>query len=190
MEEFPLISDSYGTGDYGDYLVEIRERLNVVIDHFLFATLPGASKDESVHLQIARQGMDELNKGIKKDFYKRKKDAKHSGGYELSSCFQISYDIRKATSTLTDADEFVRVYTHVFLNPPYGLRFESGFGGRRICSQTIAKLFGDLSGFTIRRWSSDWPPYFDAGNEWGGAYLWTLVSDDGRGWWVGSSATD
>lgn len=200
MDEFQLISDSFGTGEHGEYLADLEERLHVVVDCFLFATPLGAAAVEAVHQQLARQGMDERFKRNEEYFANLKRNvladpdcfmnAVDPDKLGPSDRFHIRYEIDNATSSLADLDDFVREYTYAFTDPPYGMGCSDEKEKLTICSQTMTRLFGDLSDFTIRKWSTDWSNYFDAGNEWWGAYLWTLVSDDGRGWWIGASTTD
>lgn len=40
------------------------------------------------------------------------------------------------------------------------------------------------------RWEGDWSPYFDAGREWGQAFVWTVRTDDDHIVAVGRSVTD
>lgn len=200
MAVFPLITDSFGTGEHGDYLADLEERLHVVVECFCFATPPNTADDETVHEQIARRGMDERSKRNEEYFANLKRNvigdpdrfmnAVDPDKLGPSDRFCLNYDIRKATSSLIDVHDFVRKYTYAFTDPPHGIRCRDQDEKLGVCSQTLTRLFGDLSEFTIREWSTDWSNYFDAGNEWWGAFLWTLVSDESRGWWVGASTTD
>lgn len=200
MDEFQLTSDSFGTGEHGDYLADLKERLLVVVEFFLFATPPGNSDSETIHARVARQGMEERFKRNEEYFANLKRNVIADPDHFMNAVdpnklgpsdrFYITYDFDKATSSTIDRAGFVSEYTYAFTDPPYGIRCANDDEKRTICSQTITRLFGDLSDFTIRKWSTNWSNYFDAGNEWWGAFLWTLVSDDGRGWWVGASATD
>ena len=200
MDEFKLISDSFGTGEHGAYLVDLGERLNVVVECFLFAVPLIAADVETVHQQLARSGMDESFKRNEEYFANLKRNVLANSGRFMNAVdpnklgpsdrFYLTYEIDKATSSLIAVDEFVSEYTYAFTDPPYGIRSANDAESQAICSYTMARLFGDLSHFSICKWSTNWFNYFDAGNEWWGAFLWTLVSDDGRGWWVGASATD
>jgi hypothetical protein len=196
---YNLITDSFGTGEHGDYLADLAQRLNVVVECFLFATPLSTADDENVHKQIARQGMDERSNRNEEYFANLKQYAIANPDllYPIdpnklgpTDRFCLNYDIHNATSSLVDVEDFVRDYTYAFTTPPYGIRCAENDEKHAICSQTMTRLFGNLSNFTVRKWSTDWSNYFDAGNEWWGAFLWTLVSNDGRGWWVGASATD
>lgn len=199
MAEFRLISDSFGTGEHGAYLSDLEERLNVVVECFLFETPPGSADDPAVHLQIAHQGMCERSGRNEEYFANLKRNASADPDKFMdfvdpsklgpTDRFCLDHDISKATCVEVESKDFTREYIHAFTDPPYGLRCPDD-EKLDICLQTMTRLFGDLSSFTIRKWSTDWSNYFDAGNEWWGAYLWTLVSDDGRGWWVGASTTD
>ncbi|WP_145051409.1 hypothetical protein [Lignipirellula cremea] len=200
MNEFQLISDSFGTGEHGNHLADLEQRLHVVVECFLFATPLSTADVEAVHEQLARQGMDERFKRNEEYFANLKRNVVADPDRFMNTVdpdklgpsdrFYIKYEIDNATSSLVDMDEFVREYTYAFTDPPYGIRCSCDDEKRAICSQSMTRLFGDLSDFTIRKWSTDWSNYFDAGNEWWGAFLWTLVSDDGRGWWIGASTTD
>lgn len=199
MGEFQLITDSFGTGEHGDYLAGLQERLHVVVECFLFATPYGTADHETVHLQVARQGMDERFKRNEQYFANLKRNVIAAPDRFMNAVdpdrlgptdrFCLDYDINKATSVMASTDEFLREYKHAFTEPPYGIRCDPN-DKEAICDQTLIRLFGDISDFAIRKWSTDWSNYFDAGNEWWGAFLWTLVSNDGRGWWVGASTTD
>ena len=200
MDKFQLTSDSFGTGQHGDYLADLEERLNVVVECFLFATPLGTAEVEAVHKQVARQGMDERFRRNEEYFANLKrnviadpsrfKNAVDPNKLGPSDRFYIRYEIDKATSSIVDVDDFVREYTYAFTNPPYGIRCADNDEKRAVCLQTMRRLFGDLSDFEVRKWSTDWSNYFEAGNEWWGAFLWTLISNDGRGWWIGASSTD
>lgn len=200
MEKFQLLSDSFGTGEHGNYLADLDERLHVVVECFLFAIPLRTSTVETVHRQIARQGMDERFKRNEEYFSNLKRNviadperfrnAVDANKLGPSDRFFIEYETDKATSSVIDLADFVSEYTYAFTDPPYGIRCANDDEKRAICSQTMTRLFGDLSDFEIRKWSTDWSNYFDAGKEWWGAFLWTLASDDGRGWWVGASTTD
>ncbi|MBB6050953.1 hypothetical protein [Armatimonas rosea] len=199
MSTFPLLTDSFGTGHHGDYLRDLADRVGIVVECFLFATPPNTREDETVHKQVALQGMEERFKRNEEYFTNlRHKIFTDPGSFPYpidpnilgpDSRYSIKYN-NKGTSELVSIDDFIREYTYAFLEPPYSIRCQSAEEANTICSQTLTRLFSDLSEFTIRKWSTDWSNYFDSGNEWWGAFLWTLVSNDGNGWWVGASATD
>lgn len=200
MNKFQLTSDSFGFGEHGNYLADLKERLHVIVEYFLFTTPQEKRDDVTIHTQIAQQGMDECSRRNEEYFSNLKRNAIENPGQYLyridpnklgpTDRFCIEYEIKDAKSEPADMDDFVREYTYAFTDPPYGIRCSDDEDKHALCSQTIARLFGDISDFTIRKWSTDWSNYFDAGNEWWGAFLWTLVSADGRGWWVGASSTD
>jgi hypothetical protein len=200
MDEFKLISDSFGTGEHGAYLLDLGERLNVIVECFHFAVPLMNADSETIHKQLARSGMEERSKRNEEYFADLKRDVLANPGRFKNAVdpsklgradrFYLTYEIDNATSSLIAVDEFVSEYTHAFTDPPYGIRSANDAESQAICSDSLARLFGDLTHFSIRKWSTSWSNYFDAGNEWWGAFLWTLVSDDGRGWWVGASTTD
>jgi hypothetical protein len=81
-------------------------------------------------------------------------------------------------------------WAKVFLDPPYGLRVH---GDERylLIHETILTLFGiplkDIEGW---RWDGDFSSYFDSGNEWWGAYVWTVAINPHTFLVTGASATD
>ena len=200
MDEFLLLSDSFGTGEHGEYLADLEERLEIVVECFFFQTPNNPTSFAPIHKRVAQQGMAERFKRNEEYFANLKRNvianperfmnAVDPNKLGPSDRFVVKYDINGAKSSLVDEDEFVREYTYAFTDPPYGIRCSNDDEKQAICTQTMSRLFGDLSDFTIRKWSTDWSNYFDAGNEWWGAFLWTLVSSDGRGWWIGASTTD
>lgn len=199
MKEYKLISDSFGTGEHGEYLVDLAERIDVVVECFLFETPKGIANDEAIHQQIARQGMKERSKQNEQYFENLKRNVIAEPERFMNAIdpnelgpndrFCIQYDIQNATSSLIKTDDFFNEYMYAFTDPPYGLRCKPD-EKNQICIQTLERLFGDINDFIIRKWSTNWSTYFNAGNEWWGAFLWTLVADNGRGWWVGASTTD
>jgi len=188
MDEFQLVSDSFGSGEHGEYLLDLDNRLGVVVECFLFAIPLGCRNDVMLHAKIASQGMDERSK--RNEEYYSELNLHSADKLNPNQRFCISYDITAATSQPTDVNEFTQEYTYAFVDPPYPIRCSSTDEKLSRCSQAMTRLFGDLSEFTMRKWSTNWSNYFDAGNEWWGAFLWTLASDDGRGWWIGASTTD
>lgn len=199
MELLPLETDSFGTGEHGPYLADLEERLHVVVNCFMFTTPRGSHANEAVHRQVADQGMHEFFLRNEKYFANLKQnvlanpaafmDAVDPSKLGPEDRFHVNWDISKATSEVVDSDSFAREYTYAFTDPPYPLRCEKS-ELQTICKETMGRLFGDLSDFTIHKWSTNWSNYFEDGREWWGAFLWTLVSSDSRGWWVGASATD
>lgn len=81
---------------------------------------------------------------------------------------------------------------YALLNPPYGLRFTRAgrfANAEYAASETqfydqllrdyLARLLGvtrpaDAVALTIFAWSDDWSNYFEAGQEWWGAFCWTV----------------
>lgn len=200
MEEFQLISGSSGSGEYGPYLADLDERFQVIVEYYLFATPSQTLDIESVHRQLARHGMDQSSKRNEEYFANLKREVVANPDEFLNILdatklgpndrYCLKYNLEDAKSTPVDTDEFVKEYTYAFTDPPYGIRCKANDEKQSLCSESIMRLFGELSEYTIRRWSTDWSNFFDEGNEYWGAFLWTLLSDNGRGWWIGASATD
>jgi hypothetical protein len=88
------------------------------------------------------------------------------------------------------AERFLADYWYAFSNPPYPLRCGEE-PAEDLFRRVNELLFGELARWSIRRWSTDWSDYFTYGLDWWGAFLWTLVREDGaRARWVGASTTD
>jgi len=88
---------------------------------------------------------------------------------------ELEFDIQKATAVLIDANSFQQVYEGAFTDPPYGLSEKNKDVVGALFSEINRHLFGGFHDeLEIYSWSSDWSSYFDAGNEWWGAFLWTV----------------
>lgn len=95
-------------------------------------------------------------------------------------------------------DESIGSYSHAFSDPPYPL-FDKR-NNRRCSRQEVGELFesvnkevlGSIEADTIVfEWSRGWSNYFDAGEEWWGAFLWTLANPGRqRIAMIGASSTD
>lgn len=79
-------------------------------------------------------------------------------------------------------------FQYAFLEPPYGLSGTPEVG-QQLC--LILGTFLTEGQPQIRRWSTDWSGYFDAGNEGWGAFFWTILNPE-HGWIaaIGASTTD
>lgn len=66
-----------------------------------------------------------------------------------------------------------------------------GWAPQPVSRSNTALFADDWSRLEIVSWSTDWSPYFDAGHEWWGAFLWTVYVP-AREWIVvvAASATD
>ena len=171
----------------------------MVVDCFLFSTPDERRDDLQLHREIAGRGMQELT--IRNEWYfanlrenvlanpDRFLDAVDPDKLSKDDRFCLTWNLENGQSELIGPDAFTTGYVYAFTDPPYGLRCDENEKLNH-CNETMSRLFGQLDQFTIRKWSTNWSNYFDAGNEWWGAFLWTLISDDGRGWWVGASTSD
>lgn len=196
---FRLISDSFGFGKFSDFFSELKN-IQVVVDHFLFETPLGASKEEDVHFQLVRQGFEELFKRNEEYFANLKRqivEDPDSFSFQIdwqklgpNDRFVVQYDLEKAKNEVIESGQFLSEYVYALTDPPYSLQCGGDEEKRAVGVRAPKTLLGDVNKFSIRKWSNDWSNYFDAGNEWWGAFLWTLVSDDGEGWWIGASTTD
>lgn len=82
-------------------------------------------------------------------------------------------------------------YKTAFFHPPYHLHMPMQEG--EILFDRINKfvLGPDPTGCEIVSWSTDWSNYFDAGNEWWGAFYWTVRPKSSNSIVViGASSTD
>jgi hypothetical protein len=103
---------------------------------------------------------------------------------------RMTIDEQRASATVEQTSRFLEDYWYAFSDPPYPLR-RGGESVEELFRQVNQLLFGDLTRWSIRRWSSDWSDYFTYGLEWWGAFLWTLVREDSElVVWVGASTTD
>src|SRR5262249_19794836 len=102
----------------------------------------------------------------------------------------MAVEVERATAVVEPVERFLADYWYAFSNPPYPLR-SGGEPAENLFRRVNELLFGELARWSIRRWSTDWSDYFTYGLDWWGAFLWTLVREDGaRALWVGASTTD
>lgn len=82
-------------------------------------------------------------------------------------------------------------YAYAFSEPPYSLRASKQDINELFIAINQALFDGFEPQLEIYEWSNDWSTYFDAGNEWWGAFLWTVWNEK-HNWIVGigASATD
>jgi len=82
-------------------------------------------------------------------------------------------------------------YAQAFSEPSYGMRAPAEEVNRLFLEINQQLFSGFPAELEIRRWSTDWAGYFDAGHEWWGSFLWTLYNPL-AGWIVavGASTTD
>lgn len=96
-------------------------------------------------------------------------------------------------------DEFGAGYVYAFTEPPYPLCSPKERALRLPKAQTI-ELFASAvehflpglfqTGPVLYQWPGDWSRYFDAGNDWWGAFAWTYQRARGEITAVFASATD
>jgi len=82
-------------------------------------------------------------------------------------------------------------YKTAFFHPPYGLQGSASANAELFAAINRYVLGAELKDAEIFSWSTDWSNYFDAGNEWWGAFYWTIRPIDSE--WivaVGASSTD
>jgi hypothetical protein len=157
-------------------LHHLRGEVGVVVDYVLL--LPGPERPlEVVHRDAALAGMSTQAE---------REAAWHRAAAVPGKAPRMATDAQRATAAPEPLPRFLADYWYAFSAPPYPLRC-AGELFRRVNEL----LFGDLSGWSIRRWSTDWSDYFTYGLDWWGAFLWTLVRQDGgSAVWVGASTTD
>jgi hypothetical protein len=154
-----------------------------------------------IHRRIALFGMRVIDWRTSQ-FFKVPREQRHLVFYNLFWCglqfdeplatsfVHLKIDEMKVASAPEAPASFMETYRHAFLDPPYPLSIDRE-AAERLFVDLNAALFDDLNQWTIRRWANDWSSYFDAGNEWWGAFLWTLVGPTGRdAIWIGASSTD
>ena len=91
---------------------------------------------------------------------------------------------------------FTKGYAGAFTDPPYGLSVYANNQIRTLPKVEVNQLFlalnqalfGSLATMQIYEWPTDWSPYFDAGHEWWGSFLWTLYNPSQQ-WMVGVAAS-
>lgn len=82
-------------------------------------------------------------------------------------------------------------YKTAFFHPPHGLQAKAEEKAEVFTGINRYMLGDDPEGAEIFSWSTDWSNYFEAGQEWWGAYYWTIRPAD-RPYVVvvGASSTD
>lgn len=166
-----------------DYL---RNDVGVVVDYILLKPEEERLSLEQVHTETALAGMSI-------------QDAREAA-WQQARAVQLNLPAEKiprlvieaerATAETEQTDQFLEDYWYAFSNPPYPLRL-SGESAEELFRRVNKLLFGDLSGWSISRWSTNWSDYFIYGLEWWGAFLWTLVRKDCElAIWLGASTTD
>jgi hypothetical protein len=171
-------------------LLEYAEQAGVVINYVLlalesprqYADLP----DEDLHLNAALAGMWAVD-----DRLRRYAEAVSAvSQYPVSSFFRLTIAPEAATGRVETPEKFLYDYWKAFSDPPYRLAMPRD-DARAVFDLLNETLFPDLPTWSLYRWSDDWSNYFDAGREWWGAYLWTLIAPDRqRAVWIGASTTD
>jgi hypothetical protein len=154
-----------------------------------------------IHRTVALCGMRVIDWRTS-EFFKVPKEQRHLVFAKLFSCglrfdelspasfVHLKIDEGKMASVPEAPASFMEAYRRAFLDPPYRLSIDQE-AAERLFVDLNAALLGDLDQWTIRKWSNDWSSYFDAGNEWWGAFLWTLVAPNGQdAIWIGASSTD
>ncbi len=185
-----------------DLLTDFYRDMHGVVDYVTISTecRPEDALD-GVHWLVALFGMRVIDWRTN-EFFKVKAQERSKVFYELfwcglrfddlspSSFLQLNVDDKMMASEVEDQESFMRDYRYAFFKPPYGLSGGSE-SAERLFGDINKTLLGDLSRWTIRRWSSDWSSCFEPGNDWWGAFLWTLVKKNGReAVWIGASTTD
>jgi hypothetical protein len=184
-----------------DRLASLLDRFakdGIVVEYFVFALDNGTGSLEVAHRKTAASGLALIQGHYLEVAEKRRQrfntwrglGSSDESFYSERTCFRVTFDITKATATEESRDEFLKDYWYAFSDPPYGTSIAEP-NLTKLFDEVNRVLFDDLSQWSIRRWSTDWSNYFDAGLEWWGAFLWTLVSPDRlRAVWIGASTTD
>ena len=115
--------------------------------------------------------------------------------FEARRC--LTMDLSRPRGQVVSVSSFIQEYHHCFCEPPYLLydqlaqRQLETEEPDRLFSQINLLLFSEFSEWSIRRWSDDWSNYFDDGQEWWGAFYWTIrPAGSQRMVVVGASSTD
>jgi hypothetical protein len=170
----------------------------VVVDYMLFAPDGASASLDAVHRDAAASGMAVMDAHLTAINEERRcrwnrwrgRDPSDMSFYTERPAHRLLFDITKAAATEEPLEVFLKDYWHAFSDAPHGQQIVEPELSERF-EEVNHLLFGDLSVWSIRRWSTDWSNYFNAGLEWWGAFLWTLVSPDRlRAVWVGASTTD
>lgn len=167
-------------------LDHLRNDVGVVVDYILLKPGDKRLSPEQVHSETALSGM-------------RIQDAREAIWQQAAAVRmnipnkkipRMVIEAERATSEAELADKFLEDYWYAFSDPPYPLQL-SGESAKELFRRVNQLLFGDLSEWSIRRWSTNWSDYFTYGLDWWGAFLWTLVRKDGElAIWLGASTTD
>ncbi len=170
----------------------------VVVDYVLLALDDPSMPVDAMHRDAAASGMAVLSGRQMADLEQRQRHWRYWRGRDDADMsylaerptWRLTFDITKATAVDETSDVFLRDYWHAFSDAPQGPQIVEPELSERF--QEVNRLLcGEISRWSIRRWSSDWSNYFDAGLEWRGAFLWTLVSPErARVLWIGASSTD
>ena len=82
-------------------------------------------------------------------------------------------------------------YKPAFFHPPYGLRGSAAEKAELFAGINKYVLGANPERAEIFSWSTDWSNYFEAGQEWWGAFYWTIRSAESQKMVVvGASSTD
>lgn len=155
------------------------------VDYVLLKPDDPSASLARLHREAAGKGMDVIELRCRTTA----QETQRLWGQDITSYVpRIKYDLDRANGEVELTDLFLSQYWRAFSDPPHAMRLPNPDQ----CFQEINdRLLGELLAWSIWRWSSDWSSYFDAGNEWWGAFLWTLVYyDKSRVIWIGASTTD
>ncbi len=77
------------------------------------------------------------------------------------------------------------------MDPPYGLRIKNNQAENQFGKLIQMLLPSPSHPIEIYSWETNWSNYFDAGKEWWGAHLWTILTEYGESITsLGASTTD
>lgn len=153
-------------------LVDRTRELRIVASyHFLCSLPPTQTSTAERHERAARQTIKEV--------HQRAGDPMRSPVHKTPTSRRVSLE------------EFLPSYRRTFFSNPWG---------HKVPAEEAAALFQEINQILfdnfsrpleIRSWSTDWSYLFAAGNEWWGAYLWTISLPDKPGLiGIFASATD
>lgn len=167
-------------------LLDRLRDVGVVVDYILLRPSHDGAPVEDVHRDAALLGMriqDEREAAWQRSTAAR-------SGIPADKIPRMAIAAGRAAAAVEPAARFLEDYWYAFSDPPYPLRC-GGESAAELFRRVNGLLFGDLSVWSIRRWSTDWSDYFTYGLDWWGAFLWTLVRDDRQqAIWLGASTTD
>lgn len=170
----------------------------VIVDFIVLEADDQALPIEAIHRAAATAGMPILSERNVKEIESRRQRFNDRRGLDPSDMlffthrpfWRLTFEAAKASATHESVDGFLKDYWQAFSNSPQGPQLPEGEVAKRFDEINLL-LFGELAQWSIMRWSTDWSSYFEAGLEWWGAFLWTLVSSDRRrAIWAGASTTD